>query len=450
MTTLNNQTVNKAPVITSMQVVPVAGHDGMLLNLSGAHGPFFTRNIVILKDNAGHTGVGEVPGGERIRQTLEDARSLVIGSPIGTYQKILNQVRQTFADRDAGGRGLQTFDLRITIHAVTGLEAALLDLLGQHLDVPVAALLGEGQQRDEVKMLGYLFYVGDQRETDLAYRSEPDADNDWFRVRHEKAMTAEAVVRLAEAAHAKYGFKDFKLKGGVLSGDAEIEAVTALAERFPEARITLDPNGAWSLKEAIRLCRDQHQVLAYAEDPCGAENGYSGREVMAEFRRATGLKTATNMIATDWREMGHAIQLQSVDIPLADPHFWTMRGSVRVAQMCHEWGLTWGSHSNNHFDISLAMFTHVAAAAPGEITAIDTHWIWQDGQRLTKAPLQIVDGLVQVPKKPGLGVELDMDQVAKAHELYKGMGLGARDDSVAMQFLIPGWTFDNKRPCLVR
>ncbi|AZV27981.1 glucarate dehydratase [Pseudomonas syringae] len=442
--------IAKAPIITEMQVIPVAGHDGMLLNLSGAHGPFFTRNIVILKDNAGHTGVGEVPGGERIRQTLEDSRSLVVGSPIGTYQKILNQVRQTFADRDAGGRGLQTFDLRITIHAVTGLEAALLDLLGQHLDVPVAALLGEGQQRDEVKMLGYLFYVGDRRETDLAYRSEPDADNDWFRVRHEKAMTADAVVRLAEAAHARYGFKDFKLKGGVLSGDAEIEAVTALAERFPDARITLDPNGAWSLKEAIRLCRDQHHVLAYAEDPCGAENGYSGREVMAEFRRATGLKTATNMIATDWREMGHAIQLQSVDIPLADPHFWTMQGSVRVAQMCHEWGLTWGSHSNNHFDISLAMFTHVAAAAPGDITAIDTHWIWQDGQRLTKAPLQIVDGCVQVPKKPGLGVELDMDQVAKAHELYKGMGLGARDDSVAMQFLMPGWTFDNKKPCLVR
>ncbi|MBD9562376.1 glucarate dehydratase [Pseudomonas sp. NPDC086112] len=444
------QEAAKAPIITSMQVVPVAGHDGMLLNLSGAHGPFFTRNIVILKDNAGHTGVGEVPGGERIRQTLEDARALVVGSPIGTYQKILNQVRQTFADRDAGGRGLQTFDLRITIHAVTGLEAALLDLLGQHLDVPVAALLGEGQQRDEVKMLGYLFYVGDRNETDLAYRSEPDADNDWFRVRHEKAMSAGAVVRLAEAAHARYGFKDFKLKGGVLSGDEEIEAVTALAERFPDARITLDPNGAWSLKEAIRLCRDQHHVLAYAEDPCGAENGYSGREVMAEFRRATGLKTATNMIATDWREMGHAIQLQSVDIPLADPHFWTMQGSVRVAQMCHEWGLTWGSHSNNHFDISLAMFTHVAAAAPGEITAIDTHWIWQDGQRLTKAPLQIVDGCVQVPKKPGLGVELDMDQLAKAHELYKGMGLGARDDSVAMQFLIPGWKFDNKRPCLVR
>ncbi|MFC0666615.1 glucarate dehydratase [Azotobacter chroococcum] len=450
MSTPLSQATGKAPVITSLQVIPVAGHDSMLLNLSGAHGPYFTRNIVLLQDSAGHTGVGEVPGGEGIRQTLEDARSLLIGQPIGNYQKLLNQVRQAFAGRDAGGRGLQTFDLRIAIHAVTALEAALLDLLGQFLEVPVAALLGEGQQRDEVEMLGYLFYVGDRQRTDLPYRSEPEAADDWFRVRHERALTPEAVVRLAEAAQARYGFQDFKLKGGVLRGEEEIEAVTALAERFPEARITLDPNGGWLLKEAIRLCRDLHGVLAYAEDPCGAEDGYSGREVMAEFRRATGLPTATNMIATDWRQMGHAIQLQSVDIPLADPHFWTMQGSVRVAQLCHEWGLTWGSHSNNHFDISLAMFTHVAAAAPGKITAIDTHWIWQDGQRLTREPLQIVGGKVRVPQKPGLGVEIDLDQLNKAHELYKGMGLGARDDSVAMQYLIPGWRFDNKKPCLVR
>jgi len=444
------QAVHGAPVVTELRVIPVAGRDSMLLNLSGAHGPYFTRNLVILTDSAGNTGVGEVPGGERIRQTLEDAAALVVGQPIGHYHNILNSVRKTYAERDAGGRGLQTFDLRITIHAVTALEAALLDLLGKHLGVPVAALLGEGQQRDQVEMLGYLFYVGDRKATDLEYDSDPDADNDWFRLRHEKAVTPEAVVRLAEAAYERYGFNDFKLKGGVLRGEDEIEAVTALAERFPNARITLDPNGGWLLKDAIRLCRDQHDVLAYAEDPCGAENGFSGREVMAEFRRATGLPTATNMIATDWREMGHAIQLQSVDIPLADPHFWTMQGSVRVAQMCNEWGLTWGSHSNNHFDISLAMFTHVAAAAPGKITAIDTHWIWQDGQRLTREPLQIVGGMVEVPKKPGLGVELDMEQVEQAHQLYKEKGLGARDDAIAMQYLIPGWKFDNKKPCMVR
>jgi glucarate dehydratase len=439
-----------SPIVTEMQVIPVAGEDSMLLNLSGAHGPLFTRNIVILRDNAGHIGAGEVPGGERIRQTLEDARPLIVGQAIASYNAALNALRQQFADRDAGGRGQQTFDLRIMIHAVTAVEAALLDLLGQYLHVPVAALLGEGQQRAAVQMLGYLFYIGDRTRTSLPYRNAADAKNDWFRLRDEKALTPAAVVRLAEAAHERYGFADFKLKGGVLAGDDEMAAVRALAHRFPDARITLDPNGAWSLDEAIRLCRDQHDVLAYAEDPCGAEKGYSGREIMAEFRRATGLPTATNMIATDWREMGHAISLHSVDIPLADPHFWTMQGAVRVAQMCRDWGLTWGSHSNNHFDISLAMVVQAAAAAPGNITAIDTHWIWQDGQRLTKDPLKIVKGYIAVPDKPGLGIEIDMAQIELAHQRYVSMGAGARDDAIAMQFLISGWKFDAKRPSLVR
>lgn len=439
-----------SPVVKSMRVVPVAGRDGMLLNLSGAHAPFFTRNIVIVTDNAGHTGLGEVPGGEKIRQTLKDARPLVEGQAIGNLQAILNAMRTKFADRDAGGRGNQTFDLRTTIHAVTAVESALLDLQGQHLGVPVAALLGEGQQRDAVQMLGYLFYVGDRKKTNLPYASEPEAQDDWLRLRHEEALTPQAVVRLAEAAQKRYGFQDFKLKGGVLRGEEEVEAIRALHERFPQARVTLDPNGGWLLQDAIRLMRDMHGVVAYAEDPCGAEEGFSGREVMAEFRRATGLPTATNMIATDWRQMAHSLALQSVDIPLADPHFWTLAGSVRVAQTCRDWGLTWGSHSNNHFDISLAMFTHVGAAAPGKVTAIDTHWIWQDGQRLTKEPLQIREGYVQVPKKPGLGIAIDEGELQKANALYQQHGLGARDDAIAMQFLVPNWKFDPKKPCLVR
>jgi glucarate dehydratase len=443
-------TIQSTPTITELRVIPVAGQDSMLLNLSGAHGPLFTRNIVLVKDSAGNTGLGEVPGGEKIRQVIEEAGALMIGKAIGSYNAILNDMRARFADRDSAGRGLQTFDLRITIHAVTAVESALLDLLGQHLGVPVAALLGEGMQRDAVDVLGYLFFVGDRNKTDLGYRDESDAGDTWFRVRNEEALTPEGVVRLAEAAHARYGFNDFKLKGGVLPAEQEMEAVTALKKRFPSARVTLDPNGAWSLAEAVRVCSGKQDILAYAEDPCGAEGGFSGREVMAEFRRATGLPTATNMVATDWRQMAHSVQLQSVDIPLADPHFWTMQGSVRVAQLCQMFGLTWGSHSNNHFDISLAMFTHVAAAAPGKVTAIDTHWIWQDGQRVTKEPLKIENGKIAVPAKAGLGIEIDYDELEKAHQVYKSMGLGARDDAVAMQFLIPGWTFNNKRPCLVR
>ncbi|WP_310962081.1 enolase C-terminal domain-like protein [Nocardioides terrisoli] len=440
----------RGPVVTRVRVVPVAGHDSMLLNLSGAHGPFFTRNIVLVSDSEGRVGVGEVPGGEAIRRTLEESASEVVGARVATYRSVLRAVSAAFAGRDAGGRGLQTFDLRTTVHVVTALESALLDLHGQALGVPVAELLGEGQQRDRVRALGYLFFVGDQERTGLPYLSEPEGADAWTRIRHQEAMTPDSVVALAEAAQARYGFSDFKLKGGVLPGEQEVATVKALAERFPEARITLDPNGGWLLDDAIRYGRAMRDVVAYAEDPCGAEAGFSGREVMAEFKRATGLTTATNMIATDWRELGHAVRSGAVDIPLADPHFWTMAGSVRVAQLCQAWGLTWGSHSNNHFDVSLAMFTHVAAAAPGEIAPIDTHWIWQDGQRITRHPLTITDGCLTVPSAPGLGVEIDEDRLQAAHELYLTQGLGARDDALAMQYLIPGWTFDPKRPALDR
>ena len=438
------------PTVTNLRVVPVAGLDSMLLNLSGAHGPFFTRNVVLLEDSAGNTGLGEVPGGENIRRTIEDASSLIVDRAVGEYQAVMDEMQQRFGDRDVGGRGIQTFDLRTTIHAITAVESAMLDLLGQHMNVPVADLLGSGRQRDAVEVLGYLFFVGDRTKTDLPYREPRGGADDWMRLRDEEAMTPESIVRLAEATHALYGFNDFKLKGGVLAGIEEMEAVRALKERFPTARITLDPNGAWSLEEAVQLCRGQGDVLAYAEDPCGAENGKNGREIMAAFRQATGLPTATNMVATDWPQLEDALRLQAVDIPLADPHFWTMQGSVKVAETCREHGLTWGSHSNNHFDISLAMFTHVAAAAPGKVTAIDTHWIWQDGQRLTRNPLLIRDGLLRVPERPGLGIEIDPDELEEAHQRYLAMGLGGRDDAIAMQYLIPGWEFDPKRPCLVR
>lgn len=441
--------MSETPKIIEMKVIPVAGRDSMLLNLSGAHGPFFTRNILILEDDTGNQGIGEVPGGEDIRKTLEDSREYIIGKTIGNYKNVMNNIREEFRDRDEGGRGLQTFDLRTTVHAVTAVESAFLDLLGKYLDVTAAALLGDGQQRDAVKILGYLFYVGDPDLTELPYYREKNSDNDWYRLRRERAVTPEEVVKLAEASKAHYGFDDFKLKGGVFKGEREMEAIKALKERFPEARITIDPNGCWSLKEAVELCKNKHEILTYCEDPCGAEGGFSGREILAEFRKKTGLPTATNMIATDWRQMQHSVALNSVDIPLADPHFWTMSGSVRVGQMCNEFGLTWGSHSNNHFDISLAMFSQVAAAVPGEITAIDTHWIWQEGtERLTKEPMQIKDGFIQIPDKPGLGVEIDMDAIKKANELYIKEDLGQRDDSIAMQYLIDGWEFDNKRPSL--
>ena len=440
------------PVIKKMEVYPVAGLDSMELNLSGAHAPYFTRNIVILTDSNGVEGVGEVPGGEKITKALKDIEHLVIGSKISDYKQTLLKIKNwldTNIKDDV--RGLQTFDLRTGVHVVTAIEAPLLDLLGKFLEVPAAALMGDGIQREKVQFLSYLFYIGDRKKTDLPYDSEEDSDCEWYRLRNEEALTPEKIVALAKATHEKYGFVDFKLKGGVLSAKEELKAVQAIKKEFPNARVDLDPNGAWSLKEALEIKDELKEVLAYCEDPCGAENGFSGREIMAEFKRESGMPTATNMINTDWRQMCHCLALKSVDIPLADPHFWTMNGSVRVGQMCNDFGMMWGCHSNNHFDISLAMVVQCAAAIPGKMNGIDTHWIWQEGrERLTKEPMQIVDGCIELPKKGGLGIEVDREQVLKAHKLYIDKKLGARNDAVGMQYLIKDWKFDNKKPCLIR
>ena len=444
--------MSNIPTIAKVEVFPVAGHDCMELNLSGAHAPYFTRNIVILTDSNGVEGVGEVPGGQKITAAIEATAHLVLGTSIANYKQTLNKVRAWLdANIKDDVRGLQTFDLRTGVHVVTAYEAPLLDLMGKFLNVPAAALMGDGIQRDKVRFLSYLFYVGDRKKTDLPYEEEPDAECDWYRLRHEEALTPEKIVALAKATHEKYGFEDFKLKGGVLQPKEELKAVQAIKAAFPEARVDLDPNGCWSLKEALEIAPQLKECLAYCEDPCGAENGYSGREIMAEFKRESGMPTATNMINTDWRQMYHSIAQRSVDIPLADPHFWTMNGSVRVGQLCNDFGLMWGCHSNNHFDISLAMVVQCAAAIPGKMNGIDTHWIWQEGrERLTKEPMQIVGGCIDLPQKGGLGIEVDREQVMKAHKLYMDNCLGARDDSIGMQYLIPGWTFDNKKPCLVR
>ena len=446
-----------SPIIQTMQVIPVAGYDSMLMTLSGAHAPCFTRNLVILTDSAGHTGIGEIHGGDYTCDCLNAVRPLVEGQPVACYRQILQTIHR-LANPAAGddGAGIQTLDiakLKFVVKSEWAIECAMLDLLGQHLGVPMCQLLGEGQQRTEVEMLGYLFYVSDKNRTPasaMQYLDESASTDPWFGLRREEILTPARVVEEAQALREKYGFANFKLKGGVLDGDTEMETCRALKQAFPEARINIDPNGAWSLDEAIRLCKNMHNVLTYVEDPCGPEAGYSSREIMREFKNATQFQVATNMIATDWRQFYHTVSLNACDIILADPHFWGFDGAIRMSQLLHSWGLTWGVHSNNHFDITLAAFAQVGAAAVGEPAPLDTHWIWQDGQNLLKDTPQIIGGKLQVPAAPGLGVTLDMDKVMAANALYNKLPSHDRDDAMAMQYLIPGWKYDHKRPCLVR
>ena len=446
--------LNKTPVIKKMQVIPVAGYDSMEMTLSGAHSPFFTRNLVILEDSSGNIGVGEIHGGDYTCQCLKSYISLVEGKEIGQYRSVLGSIHRG-GERAEGddGEGIQSLDiskLKFVVKAEWAIECAFLDLLGKYLGVSVCDLLSEGKQRDRVKVLGYLFYVSDKNKTDLPYIDEKDSPDPWFQLRRKEMLEHSQIVEQASCLQEKYGFKDFKLKGGVFSGEYEMETVRVLKSKFPNARINIDPNGAWSLEEAIRLCRPMQGVLTYIEDPCGPEAGFSGREIMAEFKNAVNIPVATNMIATNWRQFYHAAALKSVDIVLADPHFWGLEGSTRMASLLHEWGLVWGSHSNNHFDITLTTFAHVAAAAQGEPTPIDTHWIWQDGQNLLFDTPQIKDGYLEVPKGPGLGVSLNMERVMEANRLYCQMSNHDRDDAVSMQYLILNWKYNPKMPCLVR
>lgn len=444
------------PTVTQMQVIPVAGHDSMLMTLSGAHAPYFTRNLVILKDDAGHVGIGEIHGGDYTCEALKSCIPLVEGQQIGKYRSILDSIHKasTRAKED-DGEGIQSLDiskLKFVVKAEWAIECALLDLLGQYMELPMCELLGDGKQRDKVETLGYLFYVSDKEKAApaLSYLDESKSSDPWFRLRRQEMLTPERIVEQALVLQEKYGFKNFKLKGGVLRGEEEMEAVRALKKQFPKGRINIDPNGAWSLKEAVEICKPMEGILTYIEDPCGPEAGYSSREVMAEFKNAVNLPVATNMIATDWRQFYHAVALKAVDIVLADPHFWGFGGSVRMAQILNDWGYTWGSHSNNHFDITLTAFAHVAAAAPGSPTALDTHWIWQDGQNLLEDTPKITDGYLEVPKKPGLGVTINMERVMEANRLYNLLPSHDRNDAEAMQYLIPDWKFDSKKPALVR
>src|SRR5207237_335073 len=167
---------------------------------AGAHAPFFIRNLVILADDAGHVGIGEVPGSEGIRRALERSMPLVTGTEIAHYNRTLEAIRRsvsghqvTSAAEAAVLRQPHEINLRMD-NVLAAVEAALLDLLGQFLGVPVCELLGSGRRRNSVRMLAYLFYIGDRTRTDLPYLPSSKGDAPWYRLRHQPALTHAAIV----------------------------------------------------------------------------------------------------------------------------------------------------------------------------------------------------------------------------------------------------------------
>jgi len=194
------------PVITKMQVIPVAGYDSMLMTLSGAHAPCFIRNLVILTDSLNHTGIGEIHGGDYTCDCLNAVRPLVEGQPVARYREVLQKIHRIAKHADGDdGEGIQTLDiskLKFVVKSEWAIECAMLDLMGQFLGVPMCTLLGEGQQRKEVEMLGYMFYVSDKNKVpagEMQYLDESDSPDPWFRLRRQEMLTPERLVEQAES-----------------------------------------------------------------------------------------------------------------------------------------------------------------------------------------------------------------------------------------------------------
>lgn len=332
-------------------------------------------------------------------------------------ERVTNQV-------DVGGlRGVQTAD-KLRLSVVSGFEVACLDALGKAQGMPVHALLG-GKVRDAVEYSGYLFYKWG------AHPKGVDSEvDDWG-----EAVDPAYIVDQARKFTERYGFRSFKLKGGVFEPEQEIAAICALAEAFPGSPLRLDPNGAWSVETSIKVIEALQDVLEYMEDPT------LGTPNMAAVASRTDVPLATNMCVTTFDEVKEAFTRDAVQVVLSDHHYWGgLRNTRELAAICRTFGVGVSMHSNTHLGISLAAMTHVASTVPNLRHACDSHYPWQSEDVLNER-ITFTDGQVTVSDAPGLGVTLDRDRLAVLHQrwLDDDGTMRERDDAAAMRVADPAW-----------
>ncbi len=410
-----------------MHVTPIALSDPPLLNAAGLHAPYALRTVVELVTDNGLYGLGEIPGGAAVTESLNACREGIIGHD--PFQ--LNALELTLEPLKKKGA-------RHFARVSSALEVACFDLIGKATGRPVVDLLG-GRARDRVEFSAYLFFKYGGAGGALGFDVDPQA-NGWPAARQAEALDAPGIVAQAKAMCGAYGFKSLKLKGGALEPEREVEAMFALREAFPDAPLRLDPNAVWSYETALRWGRELAGVLEYYEDPV------RGQAAMAKLRQALNIPLATNMCTTSFDDLPGALELGSEDIILSDHHMWGgLRATVQLGRICQTFGRGLSMHSNSHAGISLAAMTHVAAALPHLSHACDTHYPWQSEEVVTKGRFEFEDSALQVPEGPGLGVELDREALSRLHERYLECGLKERDDELAMRAKRPGWKFEQVR-----
>jgi glucarate dehydratase len=418
--------VDAAPLkITGLTVTPIALPDPPILASSGCHGPYFLRNIVQLQTDSGIVGIGETRGGESTRRALEESRNEILEQNAFAYRSFAGPL----IARNTG--------------AYTAIELACLDACGQATGRRLCELLG-GPVRESVEFAAYLFFryasdhpklLADPRVVDDRGTGARALDH-WGEVR-----TPESMAEMAAKFHERWGFRVFKLKAGVLAPDVELEAMRALNARFAgRFQLRIDPNARWRQETALRIGHQLTQLpLEYYEDPV------RGQQAMAEVRNQTHLTMSTNMCVTRFEHVPEALRLKPVDVVLADHHYWGgMIGCQALGQVCDMAGWKVSQHSNNHAGVSMAAMVHLAAVVPQLTIASDTHYPWlvKSWDIIDGAELPIRDGRMSVPAGPGLGVRIDPDRLARAHETYRKCGMRERDDAATMRLIEPGWNSD--------
>ena len=408
--------------IKELRITPIALPDPPILAYSGCHGPYFLRTVVEAVTADGIVGIGETTGSKETLQGLRNAAKIVQGQSAFAYRLFASDVSKEGA------------------RVYAGVELACLDAIGKATGLRLCDLLG-GPVRKDVEFASYLFFrfaadhpklLADKRIVDGRGRGDKALDQ-WGEVR-----TPEAMAELAWQFHQRFGFRVHKLKAGVLDPDVELAALRAISDRFGgKHQVRIDPNGRWKMETALRIGKQlQNLPLEYYEDPV------RGQKAMGEVRLKTGLTMSTNMCVTSFDDVPEAVREKPIDVVLADHHFW---GGIPACQalgtLAPSLGWRVSQHSNNHAGITMAAMIHMAAVVPQLTIASDTHYPWlvESADIIAGGKLPIAGGRMKIPAAPGVGVELDRDALARAHETWQKCGMRDRDDEATMRLIEPSW-----------
>jgi glucarate dehydratase len=390
--------------ITDIRATPVTVPlEAPLRHANGCHWGRFVRTIVEVETDEGLVGLGEMGGGgESAVAAFKGLKPYLLGRDPAR----LEEMRFLIANPTAS-----LYNNRTQILAA--LEFACLDLLGQKWGVPVCDILG-GRLRDEVPFASYLFfrYAG------------PDGSGE--------VRTPDQLVAQALALKAQHGFRTHKLKGGVFPPVYELECYRALADALPGDSFRFDPNGVWSVEQAIWFGQHIEDLdNDYLEDPV---YGLSG---MRRAREKVRMPLATNTVVVGFEQLATNVLDTAADVILLDTTFWGgIRPCVKAAGICETFQLGVAVHSSGELGIQLATMLHLGAVVPNLVFAADAHYHHVLDDVIEGGKLPYDHGSIRVPTAPGLGVKLDRERLAEYHELFLRLGQYPYDQDP----LRPGWT----------